>query len=101
MSTANRPKDACTARTLYGLRNYLYDTLTPANMIWLGTQLTEYGRREERRLKPYTREELVARIELSEQQFNEGKYQNFDEAMAELEKEFAEEEQTCEMMEAK
>ena len=86
--------------TLNGLRNYLYDTLTPANLIWLGTQLTEYGRRQERQLKPYTKEELMARIELSEQQFDEGKYQDFDEAMAELEKEFAEEELMPEMTEA-
>ena len=86
--------------TLNGLRNYLYDTLTPANLIWLGTQLTEYGRRQERQLKPYTKEELMARIELSEQQFDEGKYQDFDEAMAELEKEFAEEELMSEMTEA-
>ena len=86
--------------TLNGLRNYLYDTLTPANLIWLGTQLTEYGRRQERQLKPYTKEELMARIELSEQQFDEGKYKDFDEAMAELEKEFAEEELMSEMTEA-
>ena len=86
--------------TLNGLRNYLYDTLTPADLIWLGTQLTEYGRRQKRQLIPYTKEELVARIKLSEQQFDEGKYQDFDEAMAELEKEFAEEELTPEMTEA-
>ena len=79
---------------LNSLRNYLYDTVTPANMIWLGTQLTEYGRRQEQQLKPYTKEELVARIELSEQQFDDGKYQDFDEAMAELEKEFADGEMT-------
>lgn len=85
---------------LNSLRNYLYDTLTPANMIWLGTQLTEYGRRQEQQLKPYTKEELVARIELSEQQFDDGKYQDFDEAMAELEKEFADGEPTPEMTEA-
>ncbi len=85
--------------TLNGLRNYLYDTLTPANLIWLGTQLTEYGRRMERQSKPYTKEELVARIELSERQFAEGKYQDFDEAMADLEKEFSEEEVTPEMAE--
>lgn len=85
---------------LNSLRNYLYDTLTPANMIWLGTQLTEYGRRQEQQLKPYTKEELVARIELSEQQFDDGKYQDFDEAMAEMEKEFADGEQTPETTEA-
>lgn len=86
--------------TLNGLRNYLYDTLTPSNLIWLGTQLAEYGRRQEQLLKPYTKEELMARIKLSEQQFAEGKYQDFDEAMAELDEEIAEEEKTCEVAEA-
>ena len=37
---------------------------------------------------------------MSEQQFAEGKYQDFDEAMAELDEEFAEEEKTCEVAEA-
>jgi hypothetical protein len=41
---------------------------------------------QEKPQKPYTREELKARIELSERQFAEGKYQDFDEAMDELEK---------------
>lgn len=66
--------------TLNGLRNYLYDTLSPANLIWLGTQLAEYGRRQEQLLKPNTKDEMVAKIELSEQQLAERKYQDFDEA---------------------
>ena len=78
--------------TLNGLRDYLYDTLSPANLIWLGKQLTEYGYMQEKPQKPYTKEELKARIELSERQFAEGKYQDFDEAMDELEEEFAEDE---------
>ena len=53
--------------TLNGLRDYLYDTLSP---------------------------------ELSERQFAEGKYQDFDEAMDELEEEFAEDEKVLEMSEA-
>jgi len=44
------------------------------------------------RTKKKGNEELKARIEQSEQQFAEGKYQDFDEAMDELEREFAEEE---------
>ena len=49
--------------TLNGLRDYLYDTLSPANLIWLGKQLTEYGYMQEKPQKPYTKEELKARIE--------------------------------------
>jgi len=86
--------------TLNGLRDYLYDTLSPANLIWLGKQLTEYGYMQEKPQKPYTKEELKARIELSERQFAEGKYQDFDEAMDELEEEFAEDEKVLEMSEA-
>lgn len=86
--------------TLNGLRDYLYDTLSPANLIWLGKQLTEYGYMQEKPQKPYTKEELKARIELSERQFAEGKYQDFDEAMDELEEEFAEVEKVLEMSEA-
>jgi len=86
--------------TLHGLRDYLYATLTPANMIWLGMQLTEYGHRQEKQQGPFTKEELAARIAQSEQQFAEGKYQDFDEAMDELEKEFAEEDKALEIAEA-
>ena len=49
---------------LNGLRDYLYGTLSPSNMIWLGTQLTEYGKKKEEALKPYTKEELIARFRL-------------------------------------
>ncbi len=86
--------------TLNGLRDYLYDTLSPSNLIWLGKQLTEYGYMQEKPQRPYTKEELKARIELSEQQFAEGKCQNFDEAMDELEMEFDEDEKVLEMTEA-
>ena len=85
--------------TLNGLRDYLYDTLSPSNLIWLGKQLTEYGYMQEKPQRPYTKEELKARIELSEQQFAEGKCQNFDEAMDELEMEFVEDEKVLEMTE--
>lgn len=87
--------------TLNGLRDYLYDTLSPANLIWLGTQLTEYGKQKEgSSLKPYTKEELQTRIVESERQFANGQWQDFDEAMDELEREFAEEERQLEMAEA-
>ena len=74
--------------TLMNLRDYLYGALSPANMIWLGTQLTEHGRMQEEPLKPYTKEELIARIERSEQQFAEGKYKTSEELWRELDEEF-------------
>ena len=74
--------------TLNGLRDYLYDTLSPANLIWLGTQLMEHGRMQEKPLKPYTKEELLARVERSERQFAEGKYKTSEELWRELDEEF-------------
>ena len=60
--------------TLVGLRDYLYDTLSPDNMIWLGTQLTEYGyKQKEHSPKPYTIEEINARLDLAEADFAAGK----------------------------
>ena len=44
-------------------------------------------------LKPYTIEELRERIAISERQFASGQWQDFDEAMDEIEAELAAEEQ--------
>lgn len=86
--------------TLTNLRDFLYGTLTPANLIWLGNQLTEYGYRQEKpSQKPFTEEELRARIAESEHQLANGQWQDFDEAMDELEKEFTEEDRKLELAE--
>jgi hypothetical protein len=78
--------------TLTGLRDYLYDTLSPANLIWLGTQLAEYGyKQKEPSLKPYTMEEINARIDQAEEELANGGGMNFDEAMDMIEKELDEE----------
>ena len=86
--------------TLSGLRDYLFSTLSPSNMIWLGTQLTEYGHKQSELLNPYSKEELLARIEESEHQLANGQWQDFDEAMEDLEKEFAEEDRKLGVTEA-
>ena len=86
--------------TLSGLRDYLFSTLSPSNMIWLGTQLTEYGHKQSEQLNPYSKEELLARIEESEHQLANGQWQDFDEAMEDLEKEFAEEDRKLGVTEA-
>ena len=66
---------------LTNLRDYLYGTLSPANMRWLATELSEYAKKqEEQSMKLFTKEELVARIKESERQLAEGKWQDFDEA---------------------
>ena len=52
-------------------------------------------------LKPYTLEELHARIDRAERESAEGKARDFDEFMRELEQEFAEEDRKeLEMLEA-
>ncbi len=51
-------------------------------------------------LKPYTIEELRERIAISERQFAAGQWQDFDEAMDEIEAELAAEEQQSEMAES-
>lgn len=74
--------------TLNNLLEYLYGTLSPDNMRWVGEHLIEHARKEEQsELKPYTIEELHARITESERQFATGQFQDFDEAMDEIEAE--------------
>ena len=75
--------------TLQGLLDYLYSTLTPDNMQWLGEHLIEHANPANR---PYTMEELNARIDQSERDSAEGKVYDFDDVMREIEDEFAHEE---------
>ena len=77
--------------TLEGLRDYLYSTLSPSNMLWLSSQLAEYARKQEK-LKPYTLEELNARIDQAERESAAGLGQDSEEMFSELEEEFAREE---------
>ena len=68
---------------LYGLRDYLYGTLTTSDMIWLVEQLGSYIRKEEK-LKPYTIDELNARIAKSESDAAEGRYKSHKEVFEAL-----------------
>lgn len=77
--------------TLSNLRDYLYGTLTPDNMVWLGIQLTEYGSRQEDSLKPYTKRELYDMIAQAERESAAGLGQDSEEMFRELEAEFAHE----------
>ena len=85
--------------TLQGLLDYLYSTLTPDNMRWMATQLMAHANAEEESLKPYTMEEINARLDQSERDSSEGKVYDFDDVMREIEEEFALEEKP-EMAEA-
>ena len=75
--------------TLAGLRDYLYGTLSATDMMWLVEEMKDHMRSSEERLKPYTIEELHARIARSERDIAEGRVYDFDEVMRELKEEFA------------
>jgi hypothetical protein len=54
----------------------------------------------ERSLRPYTKMELSSMVAESEMQLANGQWQDFDEAMDELEREFAEEDKEIKLSEA-
>ena len=85
--------------TLTNLLEYLYETLTPSDKRWVGERLIKYANYEEESVKPYTMEEINARIDQSERDSAEGKVYDFDDVMREIEEEFAFEEK-LEMAEA-
>ena len=85
---------------LTNLRDYLTGTLSREDMMWLVEEMRDFMRGKEENLKPYTIEEIHAMIEESERDIAEGRVYDFDEVMAEIEKEFAEEERELEMAKA-
>ena len=76
--------------TLTSLLEYLYGTLSPSNMRWVGEHLIQFADSEENQ-KPYTIEELHQMVAEGEQEFAEGKWQDSEEMFRELEEEFAKE----------
>lgn len=67
---------------LEGLLNYLYGTLSPSNMRWVGEHLIEYAKKEQdERLRPYTMAELNARIDQAEANVAAGKTITHEESM--------------------
>ena len=76
--------------TLHGLLEYLYGTLSPSNMRWVGEHLIEYAKREdaEETLQPYTKEELLERAEEGRRQIAMGNYCTSEELFKELFEEF-------------
>lgn len=72
--------------TLTNLLEYLYATLTPNNMKWLGEHLIEHAEKEEV-IPVYTRVELIQMAELGRKQIEEGHYFTTEEVLAACEKE--------------
>ena len=69
--------------TLSGLRDYLYGTMSADEMIWLIEELTDFVRKGDE-LKPYTKEELDARIDKSERDAAEGRFRAHEEIFADI-----------------
>lgn len=80
---------------LTGLLEYLYGTLTPSNMRWVGEHLIEYAKKEETpfALKQYTKEELNAMLDKVEADFKVGLGIPSEEVWQEVDEEFAREEE--------
>ena len=73
---------------LENLREYLTDTLSPRDMIWLSTQLAEYARQQDNYpLKRYTLEEMKAQLFRAEKDFKAGKGISNEDVMREWEEE--------------
>lgn len=79
--------------TLQNLLDYLKRTLSSSNMLWLSERLQECAKEKNNQdLKPYTIQEIHARIAQSELDSVEGRVYEFDDVIREIEEEFALEE---------
>ena len=85
---------------LTGLRDYLYGTLSPADMKWLATQLTEYTRKEEHTPEPYTMEELNAMLDAAEADIAAGRTISHEESMRRWKEKVTRKEKEQELAEA-
>ena len=66
--------------TLTSLLDYLYGTLSPNNMRWVGEHLIEQAKKEEsEQLRPYTMEEIDKMLDEAEAAFEAGEYLTNDE----------------------
>jgi hypothetical protein len=85
---------------LEGLLSYLYGTLSPSNMQWVGEHLIEYAKKEQdEQLRPYTMQEINAMLDEAEADFAAGKGIPDEEVWREWDEELAREEK-LEMAEA-
>lgn len=58
---------------LQGLLEYLYATLSPNNMEWLGEHLIEHAKTQNEDLKPYTMKEINDMLDEAERDFEAGR----------------------------
>ena len=74
-------------QALIGLRDYLTGTLSANHMMWLVEQLTEYAKKGNSPLKPYTMEELNIMLDAAEADIAAGKGTPHEEVMHEWDEE--------------
>ena len=74
--------------TLTSLLEYLYGTLTPSNMRWIGEHLIQFAESEEKP-KPYNMEEINAMLEASQNDIAAGRTYSHEEVMREWDEEMA------------
>ena len=66
--------------TLTSLLDYLFGTLSPSNMRWVGEHLIEQAeRREKEELRPFTMKEIDAMLDDAEAAFDAGVFLTQDE----------------------
>ena len=78
---------------LTGLLEYLYDTLTPSNLRWVGEQLINEANQQEHPMERYTIEEILDMVEKGRQQIDQGEWISHEDFMREWEEEIQREEQ--------
>lgn len=79
--------------TLSSLLDYLYGTLTPDNMRWVGEHLIEHAQKEENELlRPFTMEEINAMLDVAERESAAGLGQDSENMFREMEEEYIREE---------
>jgi len=81
--------------TLTNLRDYLFGTLTPANMLWLADQLTRHAEKDDANfpLKRYTMEEIDDMLDEAEAEIEAGLGTSHEEEMRAWDEEIAHMEQ--------
>ena len=80
-------------QALTGLRDFLVESLSVADMNWLAAELTDYAKKEGFPLKRYTKEEINAMLDEAEAEIAAGKGIPHEEVMREWDEELARMEQ--------
>jgi len=86
--------------TLTSLLDYLYGTLTPSNMRWVGEHLINRAIQEEHTPKPYTMEEINTMLDLAEADIAAGRTTPHEESMRKWQEKIANKEKNLELAEA-